>query len=131
MKSLNHFRLLGSLALLVALTGIPLYAQEQQPAAQDPAAQSQPAAQDPAPQSDTSMSPQPTQTQQIFVGKIAKSKGDLVFGDLVFKDDAGTAYKLDNSEEAKDFVGKTVTVTGTLDTATNTIHILNIEAPHS
>ena len=126
MKSLNHFRLLGSLALLVALTGIPLYAQEQQPAAQDPAAQSQPAAQDPAPQSDTSMSPQPTQTQQIFVGKIAKSKGDLVF-----KDDAGTAYKLDNSEEAKDFVGKTVTVTGTLDTATNTIHILNIEAPHS
>jgi predicted lipid-binding transport protein (Tim44 family) len=128
MKSLNLFRLLGLLVLLTGLAGVQLYAQEQQPASQDPAAQSQPATQDPAPQSqsDTSMSQQPAQSQQIFVGKIAKSKGDLVF-----KDDAGTVYKLDNLDQAKDFVGKTVTVTGRLDTATNTIHVINMGTPHS
>jgi hypothetical protein len=119
MKSLT-LRLLGLLTLLVSLASIPLYGQEtqtQQPASQDPAAQSQP-----------STSPQSAQSQpsQIFVGKIAKSKGDVVF-----KDDAGTAYKLDNTDQAKSFVGKTVKVTGTLDTATNTIHVTNIEGPSS
>jgi hypothetical protein len=119
MKSLT-LRLLGLLTLLVSLASIPLYGQEtqaQQPAPQDPAAQSQPAT-----------SPQSTQGQssQIFVGKIAKSKGDVVF-----KDDAGTAYKLDNTDQAKAFVGKTVKVTGTLDAATNTIHVTNIEGPSS
>jgi uncharacterized protein DUF5818 len=117
MKSLTLLRLLGLLALLVSLAGIPLYGQQgQQP--QDPsAAQSQP-----------SMGPQSAQgqTTQIFVGKIAKSKGDLVL-----RDDAGTSYKLDNADQAKDFVGKSVKVTGTLDSGTNTIHVTNIEAPSS
>jgi hypothetical protein len=74
------------------------------------------------------MSQQSAQSQpsQIFVGKIAKSKGDVVL-----KDDAGTAYKLDNTDQAKSFVGKSVKVTGTLDTATNTIHVTNIESPSS
>jgi Protein of unknown function (DUF5818) len=115
MKSLTLLRLLGLVALLVSLAGIPLYAQQgQQP--QDPsAAQSQP-----------SMGQQSAQgqTSQIFVGKIAKSKGDLVL-----RDDAGTSYKLDNADQAKQFVGKSVKVTGTLDSATNTIHVTNIEAP--
>jgi len=67
-----------------------------------------------------------SQPTHIFVGKIAKSKGDLVL-----KDDAGTMYKLDNSDQAKSWVGKTVKVTGTLDDATKTIHVTNIEAPSS
>ena len=117
MKSLTLLRLLGLLVLLVSLAGIPLYAQQaQQP--QDPsAAQSQP-----------SMGQQSAQgqTAQIFVGKIAKSKGDLVL-----RDDAGTSYKLDNADQATEFVGKSVKVTGTLDAATNTIHVTNIEAPSS
>jgi uncharacterized protein DUF5818 len=117
MKALTLLRLLGLLALLVSLAGIPLYAQQgQQP--QDPsAAQSQP-----------SMGQQSAQgqTSQIFVGKIAKSKGDLVL-----RDDAGTSYKLDNADQAKQFVGKSVKVTGTLDATTNTIHVTNIEAPSS
>lgn len=117
MKSQTVVRLLGSATLLVGLAGIPLYGQGQQQASQDPAAQSQ-----------TSMSQQSTQgqTTQIFVGKIAKAKGDLVL-----KDDAGTSYKLDNSEQAKQFVGKNVKVTGTLDASTNTIHVANIEASSS
>jgi hypothetical protein len=113
MKSLTLLRLLGVSVLLISLAGIPLYGQGQQ---QEPAAQSQP-----------SMGQQSTQGQsQTFMGKITKSKGDLVL-----RDDAGTSYKLDNADQAKQFVGKAVKVTGTLDTTTNTIHVTNIEAPSS
>ncbi len=118
MKSLGLVRLMGMLALLMSLAGLPLYGQAgQQAGSQDPAAQSQ-----------TSMSQQSAQSQptQIFVGKVAKSKGDLVL-----KDDAGTSYKLDNTDQAKPFVGKNVKVTGRLDAATNTIHVTTIEPPSS
>ncbi len=123
MKSLTLLRLLGLVALLVSLAGIPLYGQAgQQPGSQDPAAQSQPA------QPQTSMSEQSNQSQQAqtFMGKIDKSKGDLVL-----KDDAGTTYKLDNADQAKEFIGKKVKVTGTLDAASNTIHVASIEPPSS
>lgn len=118
MKSLTLLKLLGVLALLVSLAGIPLYGQQagQQPGSQEPAAQSQP-----------QMGHESTQGQaQTFMGKISKSKGDLVL-----KDDAGTSYKLDNADQAKQWVGKSVKVTGTLDATTNTIHVTNIEAPSS
>ena len=123
MKSLTLLRLLGLVALLVSLAGIPLYGQAgQQPGSQDPAAQAQPA------QPQTSMSEQSNQSQkaQTFMGKIDKSKGDLVL-----KDDAGTTYKLDNADQAKEFLGKKVKVTGTLDAASNTIHVASIEPPSS
>ncbi len=123
MKSLTLLRLLGLVALLVSLAGIPLYAQAgQQPGSQDPAAQPQTA------QPQTSMSQQANQSQQAqtFMGKIDKSKGDLVL-----KDDAGTTYKLDNADQAKEFVGKKVKVTGTLDASSNTIHVASIEPPSS
>jgi Protein of unknown function (DUF5818) len=116
MKSLTLLRLAGLLVLLISLAGIPLYGQAAQ-GQQDPAAQSQPSMGQESNQS---------QTSHIFVGKIAKSKGDLVF-----KDDAGTMYKLDNADQAKSFVGKSVKITGTLDEATKTIHVTNIESPSS
>jgi Protein of unknown function (DUF5818) len=120
MKSLSLLRLLGLLALLISLASIPLYGQDQQ-------AGSKP--QDPAEQSQTSMSQQSGQSQpsQIFVGKVAKSKA----GDLLLKGDAGMSYKLDNADQATPFVGKNVKITGTLDAATNTIHITSIEPPSS
>ncbi len=128
MKSLTLLRLLGLVALLFSLAGIPLYGQAgQQPGSQDPAAQSQPA-QPQTSQSQPSMSEQSNQSQQAqtFMGKIDKSKGDLVL-----KDDAGTTYKLDNADQAKEFIGKKVKVTGTLDAASNTIHVASIEPPSS
>ena len=117
MKSLSLLRLVGVLTLLISLASIPLYAQGQQPSSQDQATQSQPAMGQDSNQG---------QTTHIFVGKITKSKGDLVL-----KDDGGTIYKLDNTEQAKTWVGKTVKVTGTLDDATKTIHVTNMEAPSS
>jgi lipopolysaccharide export system protein LptA len=115
MKSLTPLRLLALLALFISLAGIsPLYAQEQ-PSSQDPAqAQAQPAA--------------PSQQEvQTFSGKITKSKGDLVL-----KDEAtNITYKLDNSDQAQQYVGKEVKVTGTLDPSSNTIHVSNIEMASS
>jgi Protein of unknown function (DUF5818) len=128
MKSLGLFRLLGSVALLIGLANLPLFGQDQQqPNPQDPTAQSQTQSQPSQPvQPQTSMTPQstPSQPSQLFVGKIAKSKGDVVL-----KADAGVSYRLDNTDQAMQYVGKTVHVTGTLDTATNTIHVTNIEPP--
>jgi uncharacterized protein DUF5818 len=123
MKSHTLLRLVGLLTLLICVAGIPLYGQEQ---SQQPT--QQPATQEPPVQSPDSMSQESNERQptQMFVGKIAKSKGDLVL-----KGDTGTSYKLDNPDQAKQWVGKKVKVTGTLDTATNTIHVANIEARSS
>ncbi len=125
MKTMNAVRLLGFLALLIGLASLPLFAQEQQQQSQDPAAQ--PSQSQPS-QSQSSMSPQSASSQpsQLFVGKVVKSKNDAML-----KADAGVSYKLDDTDKAMQFVGKTVKVTGTLDTATNTIHVTNIEAPTS
>ena len=58
---------------------------------------------------------------QSFSGKIAKDKGKLVL-----KDHSGTKYQLDDQDKAKQFAGKEVTITGSVDTASNTIHIQDI-----
>jgi hypothetical protein len=125
-NALTLVRVLVLVTLLVSLAGIPLYGQSQQLSSQDPAVQSQ--TQDPAARSQTSMSQQSQESQppQLFVGKIARVKGKLVL-----QDDAGASYKLDNAEQAKQFVGKSVKVTGTLDTATRTVNVVNIEASSS
>jgi len=59
----------------------------------------------------------------VFTGKVIKTKGQFVLMDLAAK----ATYALDDQEKAKTFEGKTVQVTGTLETASNTIHILNIK----
>ncbi len=110
MRLLHSFRLLGALVLLLGLISVPLFAQQPQDS-QPQAAQSQPA--------------ESQQQPQTFMGKIVKSQGSFVL-----KDDASNAmYKLDNEDQAKQYVGKSVKVTGTLDPSTNTIHVTNIEVP--
>jgi len=64
---------------------------------------------------------------QTFTGKIAKStEGELVLQEGKDPNNK-TTYKLDDQEKAKQYVGKNVKVTGTLDAATNTIHVAAIE----
>jgi len=103
---------LVTIILVIGLAAIPFYAQEQ------PGAQS---GQSP---SSGQSSAQSAQAQpQTFTGKIVKSKGGLAL-----KDEASnTTYKLDNEDQAKQYAGKSVKVTGTMDPATNTIHVANIE----
>ena len=111
MKSLTPLKLLGLTVLLLSLASVSLYAQAT-PAAQDPAAstptaaQSQPVSQDQAGQP-------AAQQPQTFMGKIVRSNGGLVLRDQA----TNAEYKLDNEDQAKQFEGKSVKVTGTLDSA--------------
>lgn len=59
----------------------------------------------------------------VFTGKVMETKGQFVLMDATTK----TTYVLDDQDKAKRFKGKTVKVTGTLEAASNTIHISNIE----
>ena len=103
MRSFNLTRLAMLVLLAVSLTGVSLYAQqvpEQQP--QQPVA---------------------NQQSQSFSGTVSKSGDNFVLQDEATK----TSYTLDNSEQAKQYVGKNVRVTGTLDPSTNMIHVEKIE----
>ena len=72
---------------------------------------------------------QPAQDSATFVGTIGKTHGDYVLksGYATRNPDAKTTYKLDDQEKAKEFAGKNVKVSGTLDAATNTIHVTEIK----
>jgi hypothetical protein len=115
MKSLSSLRLFGMATLLFSLMAIPVGALAQQ----DTRPQDQPQTQAPAEQT---QAPDAQQTQ-TFTGKLLKSKGSVVL-----KSDSGNmAYGVDNAAQAKAYVGKNVKITGTLDPATNMIHVSSIE----
>jgi Protein of unknown function (DUF5818) len=61
--------------------------------------------------------------EQTFTGKIVKSKGNFVLKDATTK----TVYQLDKQDGMKQFEGKEVKVTGTLDSSNNTIHVSTVE----
>ena len=61
---------------------------------------------------------------QAFTGRIAQAEGKYVLVD----DGKRATFQLDDQEKAKQFDGKNVKVTGSLDTATNTIHVAEIVA---
>ena len=89
---------------------------------QQPAEPSQPSTQQAQPQ-------QGAQETKTYAGKIMKlSNGNfaLVTGQTPQGQPAG--HFLDNQDEAKKYEGKQVTVTGTLELASNTIHVTKIEA---
>ena len=46
---------------------------------------------------------------------------------LILRDSSGAIFHLDDFQQADDFVGKTVTVTGRLEAASRVIHIERIE----
>jgi Protein of unknown function (DUF5818) len=101
-----------ALTLSVATMG-SLYAQNAQPA-QDSSqsaqsSQAQPAVQD--------------QTAKEFTGTIVKHGSMLVLKDS----SANVSYKVDDESKVKDYLGKQVKVTGTLDVSSNVIHVDSIE----
>lgn len=70
-------------------------------------------------------SPTSEQTEmKTYSGKISKNNGKYVLEDLTEK----TSYLLDDQKLAKKYEGKTVVVTGTLDSVSNIIHIQKIAA---
>lgn len=78
-------------------------------------------------QSQRSSESQPTSAQnqnaKEFMGTIVKENGALMLKDS----SAGTSYKVDDESKVKDYEGKQVKVTGTLDSSSNVIHIESIQ----
>jgi len=97
----------------------------QRPGSQMPGSQqSTPPSQQP--QTPSASENQPS-TDVTVTGKVVKSQGGLVI-----KDEASNStYKVDNEDQLKQYMGKNVKVTGTLDAQTKTIHISNIEVAAS
>ena len=132
-----------------------MYAQQPQDPQQQPATPQQPSTTQPStpapstpPSSDMPSSKQSTPTSQqpqtpnaaetqpsqdqpktdvTITGKVVKSKGSLVIHDEA----SNSMYKVDNEDQLKQYMGKNVKVTGTLDAQTKTIHISNVEVAAS
>ncbi len=123
-------RLLTFVAVL-GLTGLGmnLYAQQTPSSQSSQSSSSSSSTQTPSTPSDNSSMPQSSQTSasssqsaRSFEGKIAKSGDKLVLQDSA----SGTSYQLDDQDKAKQFEGKSVKVMGTVDSATNTLHVVDI-----
>lgn len=126
-------RLLSIVALL-GLTGLGLNLFAQQtPSTQTPSTQStpsqSPSSQTPAtpdassmPQHDQTSAGSSQQSARSFEGKIQKSGDKLVLQDSA----TSTSYQLDDQDKAKQYEGKNVKVMGTVDSASNTLHVVDI-----
>jgi hypothetical protein len=68
---------------------------------------------------------QEQQKSQTFVGKVVKTRNGQYA--LLTDEQAGKGVYLDDQDKAKDFEGKNVKVTGTLEVAKNLVHVTNIE----
>jgi hypothetical protein len=65
-----------------------------------------------------------TQSARSFEGKITKSGDKLVLQDSA----THQSYQLDDQDKAKQFEGKNVKVTATMDPTTNSLHVVDITA---
>jgi hypothetical protein len=73
--------------------------------------------------STSAMQEQAKPKTQTFTGTITKTGGDFVLSDSANK----ISYMLDDAEKASRFEGKKVKVTGTVDMASNMIHVETIQ----
>ena len=71
----------------------------------------------------TSMQEHSEQKTKMFSGTILKSGDNYVLSDAANK----LSYVLDDAEKASPYEGKKVKVTGTVDVATNIIHVETIQ----
>jgi len=110
----NYFIRSFACALILGLATVgSVHAQNTQPTKPDqPQTQAQPS-QDNMQQDDS----------KDFTGRIVKQGNKLVLRDA----SANVNYKVDDESKVKDYVGKQVKITGTLDTSTNVIHVDSIE----
>ena len=106
--------------LLAAIISQPAVAQSGTASQQDP---NSPSASQTNPSSSPSTTVSQTMDSQTFTGKVAKAGGKYVLKDEATR----TTYTLDDQDQAKQFEGKSVKVTGKLDTSSNTIRVATIE----
>jgi hypothetical protein len=135
---------LGTLAALLLMVGVSVYAQQSAPSAtpNDPATPPQAQPNDPTAQQPAASSPQaqPGQTpdqpgqpapgsqaqpttstsdSQTFTGTIVKSGDKYMLQDAA----SGKSYDIDHQDQVKQYEGKKVRVHGTLDASGKMIHV--------
>jgi hypothetical protein len=102
------------LGLVLSVTAVaPMHAQNATPQTADP-------------QTDQPMQqPETSKYEDIkaFTGMIVKDGSKLVLKDM----SSSTEYKVDDEKKVKDYVGKMVKITGTLDQSRNVIQVESIE----
>jgi hypothetical protein len=109
----DEMRKLLTLALLLPLSGIGPRAAAQQPR--------QPAGQ-PRPQTQQQSNASSQQSAKTFQGKIARADEQLVF----WEPSSQTAYQVDDQSKVAPYEGKNVKLTGTVDTKTNSLHVIDV-----
>jgi Protein of unknown function (DUF5818) len=75
------------------------------------------------PKDQTSPQKAPKEKAKVFTGTILKEGDNFVLNDSANK----TTYMLDDAKKASQFEGKKVKVAGTVDLASNTIHVESIK----
>ena len=81
--------------------------------------------QDPSPSQQQGQQQPDEQKGETFVGQVVKAKNGQYA--LLTDKQAGKGYYLDDQEKAKQYEGQNVKVTGTLDVASSTIHVADIQ----
>ena len=94
--------------------GVQLFAQQGQQRPGDTGA----AQQQPSQQTDAEKG----QSAQSFQGKIAKSGNQLVFQDSATQ----SAYQIDDQSKVAPYEGKNVKLMATIDSKTNTLHVVDV-----
>jgi uncharacterized protein DUF5818 len=107
--------MLPVMALTAALCFRSQPAFAQSPQTSDPTAQQQP-------MQPGDQMPANAAAEKTFSGKIVKSEGKLVL-----KTADKTTYQIDDQQKARDFLNKSVKVTGVLDAETGTIRVTAID----
>jgi Protein of unknown function (DUF5818) len=118
MKKVNALAVSSLLALVLGLSTQVIAqsaSQDQNETVQQQSTQDQPQQQPDMPSANAE--------SKTFMGKIVKASGKLVLQDTANK----ITYQLDDQDKAKQFAGKDVKVTGTLDTTSGVIRVAAIE----
>jgi uncharacterized protein YdeI (BOF family) len=124
-RNLIGFSALVAMAFAVAAgSSFVRSAHAQQQAQPQPQQQPDQAAPQPQQQPDQAQ-PQPGQNQAsaTFTGTVVKNGEQYML-----RDSTGQIYGLDDSDKAKQFEGKSVKVTGQLDTQAKVIHVQDIQS---
>ena len=124
-RNLIGFSALLAMVLAFAVaSGSSYFSSVHAQAQAQPQPQPQPNEAQPHPQPDQAQ-PQPGQNQAsaTFTGTVVKNGEQYML-----RDSTGQIYGLDDSDKAKQFEGKTVKVTGQLDTQAKVIHVQDIQS---
>jgi hypothetical protein len=116
---------LFSLITFLGLLGLGMnLAAQQSPSTPDQSTAPQSGAAQQAPQSQTQqpVDAQSSQSARSFEGKITKAGDKLVLQDSATQ----TSYQLDDQDKAKQFEGQNVKVMATMDSSTNSLHVVDI-----